>query len=60
MIRGFYGNNLDDARLQDTPIGQTDLERLHRSQLGGQFWSAYVPWYGPISVQYGAIALRSL
>ncbi|KAL2412769.1 Dipeptidase gliJ [Exophiala dermatitidis] len=45
MIRGFYGNNLDDARLQDTPIGQTDLERLHRSQLGGQFWSAYVPCF---------------
>lgn len=45
MIRGFYGNNLDDGALQDTPMGQTDLTRLRQGQLGGQFWSAYVPWY---------------
>lgn len=49
MIRGFSGNNLDHGALQDTPFGQTDLTRLRQGQLGGQFWSAYVPWYGNMS-----------
>ncbi|KAJ0418008.1 renal dipeptidase family [Aspergillus carlsbadensis] len=43
MIRGLYSNNLDSDRLENFPIGQTDIARLERGMVGGQFWSAYVP-----------------
>jgi membrane dipeptidase len=45
MIRGLYGNDLNVADLNSMPIGQTDLRRLRQGRLGGQFWSAYIPWY---------------
>jgi membrane dipeptidase len=46
MIRGWFRNDINgqNAHLYDMPIGQTDLQRLQKGQLGGQFWSAYVPW----------------
>ncbi|GFF54279.1 membrane dipeptidase GliJ [Aspergillus udagawae] len=46
MIRGWFRNDINgqSAHLYDMPIGQTDLQRLQKGQLGGQFWSAYVPW----------------
>ncbi|KAL3422111.1 membrane dipeptidase [Phlyctema vagabunda] len=45
MVRGWYKNRLDtpDFDIQDMPIGQTDLIRLARGMIGGQFWSAFVP-----------------
>ncbi|KAL4886433.1 renal dipeptidase family [Aspergillus karnatakaensis] len=43
MIRGLYSNQLGNNTLQDFPIGQTDISRLRRGMVGGQFWSAYVP-----------------
>ena len=46
MLRGWFQNDLlsKRAELDTMPIGQTDLVRLKRGHLGGQFWSAYVPW----------------
>jgi hypothetical protein len=48
MIRGWYANQVcsPDFNIKDMPIGQTDLTRAARGMLGGQFWSAFVPWYG--------------
>ncbi|KAL4783358.1 hypothetical protein BJX76DRAFT_348667 [Aspergillus varians] len=43
MIRGLYLNKLDNGNLHNLPIGQTDIARLRRGMVGGQFWSAYVP-----------------
>ncbi|KAH1619072.1 hypothetical protein KXX21_008667 [Aspergillus fumigatus] len=45
MIRGWFRNDINgqDAHLYDMPIGQTDLQRLQKGLLGGQFWSAFVP-----------------
>lgn len=45
MLRGWFRNNLNDPNfnIHDLPIGQTDLQRLRKGRLGGQFWSAYVP-----------------
>ncbi|KAL4913030.1 hypothetical protein BDW62DRAFT_220919 [Aspergillus aurantiobrunneus] len=43
MIRGLYSNQLSNDSLQNFPIGQTDITRLRRGLVGGQFWSAYVP-----------------
>ena len=47
MIRGWFRNDLSDPgfNIQDLPIGQTDLTRLRKGHVGGQFWSAYVPMY---------------
>lgn len=47
MIRGWLRNRLDHSNtvdLVDLPIGQTDLQRLEKSQVGCQWWSAFVPW----------------
>lgn len=44
MIRGWHQNTVDSG-LENLPIGQTDLSRLGKSGLGGQFWSAFVPAY---------------
>ncbi|KAL3459737.1 renal dipeptidase family [Aspergillus heterothallicus] len=43
MIRGLYSNTLEEGSLEQFPIGQTDIARMRRGMLGGQFWSAYVP-----------------
>ncbi|PKX95389.1 dipeptidase gliJ [Aspergillus novofumigatus IBT 16806] len=45
MIRGWFRNDINgqNTHLYDMPIGQTDLQRLQKGLLGGQFWSAYVP-----------------
>ncbi len=47
MVRGWYRNNLSqpDFDIHAMPIGQTDISRLRKGKLGGQFWSAFVPWY---------------
>jgi len=46
MIRGSFLNNLSQANfdIHAMPIGQTDINRLRKGKLGGQFWSAFVPW----------------
>ena len=45
MVRGWYQNQLDcaDFTIDDMLTGQTDLKRLRKGKLGGQFWSAFVP-----------------
>lgn len=45
MIRGWFQNNVghDSFNIESLPIGQTDIGRLKRGRLGGQFWSAFVP-----------------
>ncbi|KAK8003898.1 hypothetical protein PG989_003617 [Apiospora arundinis] len=45
MIRGWFQNQVGgaDFNIDTMPIGQTDLQRLRRGKLGGQFWSAFVP-----------------
>ncbi|OAQ67507.1 membrane dipeptidase GliJ [Purpureocillium lilacinum] len=45
MVRGWYRNNLSqpDFDIHAMPIGQTDISRLRKGKLGGQFWSAFVP-----------------
>ncbi|KAJ6445343.1 cytochrome P450 monooxygenase monooxygenase [Purpureocillium lavendulum] len=45
MVRGWFRNNLSqpDFDIHAMPIGQTDISRLHKGKLGGQFWSAFVP-----------------
>jgi hypothetical protein len=47
ILRGWYKNQVDSADfdIQKIPIGQTDLARLSRGMVGGQFWSAFVPWF---------------
>jgi membrane dipeptidase len=46
MVRGWFRNNLSqpDFDIHTMPIGQTDLGRLQQGMLGGQIWSAFVPW----------------
>jgi len=46
ILRGWYGLDLshDQVNVENMPIGQTDLARLRQGCLGGQFWSAFVPW----------------
>ncbi|KAI0126673.1 membrane dipeptidase [Xylariales sp. AK1849] len=45
IVRGWHGIDTSKAGfgIQDMPIGQTDLSRLERGLVGGQFWSAFVP-----------------
>ncbi|POR35286.1 Dipeptidase [Tolypocladium paradoxum] len=45
MVRGWFRNNLSqpDFDIHAMPIGQTDINRLRKGKLGGQFWSAFVP-----------------
>ena len=26
-------------------VGDTDIPRLRKGMVGGQFWSVFVPWY---------------
>lgn len=58
MVRGWYQNRVDraDFRIDDMPIGQTDLRRLRNGKMGGQFWSAFVP--SPKDGQESLEALR--
>ncbi|KAH8723138.1 dipeptidase 3 [Phaeosphaeriaceae sp. PMI808] len=45
MVRGWFQNNMSrpDFDIHSMPIGQTDIGRLQKGKLGGQFWSAFVP-----------------
>ncbi|KAK4184515.1 renal dipeptidase family [Podospora australis] len=45
ILRGWYGINTTEPsfNVNDMPIGQTDLTRLRKGGVGGQFWSAFVP-----------------
>ncbi|KAG4257713.1 membrane dipeptidase [Fusarium proliferatum] len=45
MIRGWFGNNFElfHPGIHNMPIGQTDLTRLRKGLIGGQFWSAFIP-----------------
>ncbi|XP_014562289.1 hypothetical protein COCVIDRAFT_84229, partial [Bipolaris victoriae FI3] len=45
IIRGWYLNQVNgaDFTIEKMPIGQTDIQRMRDGQVGGQFWSAYVP-----------------
>ncbi|GIZ40461.1 hypothetical protein CKM354_000379700 [Cercospora kikuchii] len=45
ILRGWFRNDLNrsDFDINQLPIGQTDLRRLWKGKLGGQFWSAFVP-----------------
>ncbi|THC96854.1 hypothetical protein EYZ11_003678 [Aspergillus tanneri] len=45
ILRGWYGMNIHDPsfNIEEMPIGQTDLSRLEKGCIGGQFWSAFVP-----------------
>ncbi|KAM3418421.1 Dipeptidase [Cercospora zeina] len=45
ILRGWFRNDLNrsDFDINSMPIGQTDLRRLWKGKLGGQFWSAFVP-----------------
>lgn len=49
MIRGWFLNQLHNSEpefnIQDMPVGQTDLTRLGRGRVGGQFWSVFIPWF---------------
>lgn len=47
-IRAVYNNNINDTSFQDLfenggLSGETDIPRIERGQLGGTFWSAWVP-----------------
>lgn len=46
MVRGWFQNNVSQPTfdIHMMPIGQTDITRLRKGKLGGQFWSAFVPW----------------
>ena len=46
MVRGWFLNDFNQPGfdLQSMPIGQTDINRLKKGKLGGQIWSAFVPW----------------
>ncbi|OJJ45949.1 hypothetical protein ASPZODRAFT_547278, partial [Penicilliopsis zonata CBS 506.65] len=44
MIRGWHQSKLyDGLDAHKMPLFHTDWTRLRRGQVGGQFWSAYVP-----------------
>lgn len=47
MIRGWFGNNFElfHPGIHNMPIGQTDLTRLRKGLIGGQFWSAFIPMF---------------
>ncbi len=47
MIRGWLQSQINGASFDPgyMPIAHTDFTRLRSGQVGGQFWSAYVPWY---------------
>ncbi|KAM0713941.1 hypothetical protein Q7P37_010904 [Cladosporium fusiforme] len=60
ILRGWCALNestgLADAR--NMPIGQTDISRLRKGRVGGQFWSAFVPLPGDESETSRLEALR--
>jgi membrane dipeptidase len=45
MIRGWHLGRIGDAQVDahDMPILHTDINRLRKGQVGGVFWSAYMP-----------------
>jgi membrane dipeptidase len=45
ILRGWCALNASTSLLdaRDMPIGQTDISRLRKGRVGGQFWSAFVP-----------------
>ncbi|SMQ47125.1 unnamed protein product [Zymoseptoria tritici ST99CH_3D7] len=46
ILRGWFAGTpqiQEQGRYRSIPIGQTDVERVKKSGLGGQFWSAFVP-----------------
>lgn len=44
MLRGLYGLNINGKDLEHIPLGQTSIQKLRDGRVGGQFWSAFVPW----------------
>lgn len=54
MIRGWFGNNFELFRhgIHNMPIGQTDLTRLRKGLIGGQFWSAFIPMFDYFSIGF--------
>jgi membrane dipeptidase len=45
ILRGWCASNASTGLLdaREMPIGQTDILRLRKGHVGGQFWSAFVP-----------------
>ena len=47
MVLRFF-NNLSiyhDFSFEKDFVGDTDILRLRKGLVGGQFWSVFVPWY---------------
>ncbi|KAF7157263.1 hypothetical protein CNMCM5623_001386 [Aspergillus felis] len=53
MVRGHFLNDLSKGDLNHLTIGQTDIARLRRGMVGGQFWSAFVPWW--VSIRFARL-----
>ncbi|GIJ86445.1 hypothetical protein Asppvi_005334 [Aspergillus pseudoviridinutans] len=53
MLRGHFLNDLSKGDLNHLTIGQTDIARLRRGMVGGQFWSAFVPWW--VSIKFARL-----
>jgi hypothetical protein len=52
MVLRFLWNNsiYSDFPFDKKVIGDTDIPRLRKGLVGGQFWSVFVPWYCPLKV----------
>jgi hypothetical protein len=50
MLLRFLRNNsiYSNFSFDERVIGDTDIPRLRKGLVGGQFWSVFVPWY-PLS-----------
>ncbi|OAA76650.1 membrane dipeptidase GliJ [Akanthomyces lecanii RCEF 1005] len=60
ILRGLHSGGDNDASLiiSEMPIGQTDLTRLEKGRLGGQFWSAFVPCSRDKALDADLVAVR--
>ena len=46
LLRSLRNNSIySDFEFDKEMVGDTDIPRLRKGMVGGQFWSVFVPWY---------------
>jgi membrane dipeptidase len=48
QLRFFRNDSIySNFSFEETLPGDTDIPRLRKGLVGGQFWSVFIPWYNP-------------
>jgi len=53
MLLRFVRNDsiYSNFSFKETLPGDTDIPRLRKGLVGGQFWSVFIPWFGTCSAR---------